>query len=282
MEKASARGGEKSEEDKHTSPRRIGCPQISNPCKVCLLKLCRLVDDLLNVRANCHRSSSRKVLANVDDDSEEDAHSDEDDEKSGEIGESNEEVGGDKEGETEAVDVDINHVSCNTAAAFHTGLLVDDYVHENPTDFAHLTGDDNKARAEGAAGLVSVKTLKLQHEHGMTYIFFKAAPPVALAIDSSDIVCGDTESTAGAGEQQSEIASPAAITSTTHTDGHPASSTGVQSTLSPSTSAVAIAMGGLPTGRFGRKRKIVQIHGLSDCECGLQADPNAEDVVQCK
>ncbi|KAF8056161.1 hypothetical protein FPV67DRAFT_1432058 [Lyophyllum atratum] len=35
-------------------------------------------------------------------------------------------------------------------------------------------------------------------------------------------------------------------------------------------------------GRSKRKRKVIQIHGLSDCECGLQADPNADDVVECK
>jgi hypothetical protein len=117
----------------------------------------------------------------------------------------------------------------------------------------------------------------------MTYIFFEAAPsPVALATGSSDIVRGDAESTVGAGEEQSEIAGPATIASTTHADGYPASIPTVQSTLSPSTSAVAIATEDLPMGRFGRKRKVVQIHGLSDCECGLQADPNAEDVVQCK
>jgi hypothetical protein len=97
-------------------------------------------------------------LANVDDDSEEDARSDEDDEKSGENGESDEEVGGDKEGETEAIDVDIDRVSCNTAAASYARLPVDDYVHENPADFARLTGDDEEACTEGAAGLVSVKT----------------------------------------------------------------------------------------------------------------------------
>ncbi|KAF8075710.1 hypothetical protein FPV67DRAFT_1664047 [Lyophyllum atratum] len=146
-----------------------------------------------------------------------------------------------------------HEIDVDGAASFYSGV---DYV-VNPADFAVSDDDDDENSEKFVIEHDSRVGIPMSEGTALS----KPDMPEAQSANP-EINNIDTDEREGAIENPVEPSS--------------------KSRLDPADIAPNSTIASEVAGRGKRKRKIVEIHGLNNCECGVPADTASEDVVQCK